>query len=90
MQADEMSAEGAACVLQGACFSWCFEESVSVKQRVLIVEDNELNRKILRELLSDEYKTLEAENGQEALDYSAAGSGGRSGKRICDSLLQSR
>ena len=68
MQADEMSAEGAACVLQGACFSWCFEESVSMKQRVLIVEDNELNREILRELLSDEYKTLEAENGQEALD----------------------
>ena len=40
---------------------------ISQKQ-ILIVEDNELNRAMLREILSDEYQVLEAENGQEALD----------------------
>ena len=38
------------------------------KKRILIVEDNELNRAILYEILSDYYFVLEAENGQEALD----------------------
>ena len=38
------------------------------KKQVLIVEDNELNRAMLSEILSGEYKVLEAENGQEALD----------------------
>ena len=38
-----------------------------MKQQILIVEDNELNRAILSELLSNDYKILEAENGQEAL-----------------------
>ena len=38
------------------------------KKQILIVEDNELNRMILSEILSDEYEVLTAENGQEALD----------------------
>lgn len=38
------------------------------QKQILIVEDNELNRAMLCEILSDDYKVLEAENGQEALD----------------------
>ncbi len=38
------------------------------KRTILIVEDNEMNREILRELLADEYEVLEAENGLEGLD----------------------
>ena len=38
------------------------------QKQILIVEDNELNRTMLSEILSDDYKVLEAENGQEALD----------------------
>ncbi|MEG1566640.1 MAG: EAL domain-containing protein [Anaerovoracaceae bacterium] len=34
---------------------------------ILVVEDNTVNRKILSKILSEEYKVLEAENGQEAL-----------------------
>ena len=37
------------------------------RKRILVVEDNELNREILREILSVEYHVLEAENGQTAL-----------------------
>ena len=37
------------------------------KKQILIVEDNEINRMILREILSDEYQVLEAENGLEEL-----------------------
>ena len=40
---------------------------ISQKQ-ILIVEDNEINRMMLSELLSSEYMVLEAENGQQALD----------------------
>ena len=39
-----------------------------MQKQILVVEDNELNRAILREMLSDSYRVLEAENGQEALD----------------------
>ena len=38
------------------------------QKQILIVEDNELNRAILCEILSDEYKVLEAENGHVALE----------------------
>ena len=44
------------------------EKCVTMKKQILVVEDNELNRAILREILSGEYRVLEAENGQEALD----------------------
>ena len=43
-------------------------------KQVLIVEDNPLNRELLCEILSDSYRTLEAENGQEALNILARGS----------------
>ena len=39
-----------------------------MKQQILIVEDNELNREMLFEILSDKYEITEAENGQEALN----------------------
>ena len=38
------------------------------KKQILIVEDNELNRMLLSEILSGEYDVLEAKNGQEALE----------------------
>ena len=38
------------------------------KKRVLVVEDNELTRELLREILCGTYEVLEAENGQAALD----------------------
>lgn len=37
------------------------------KKRVLVVEDNELNRELLSHILSQEYQVLEAENGESAL-----------------------
>lgn len=40
---------------------------MQVQKVILIVEDNEINRAILRAFLSEKYKVLEAENGQEAL-----------------------
>ena len=39
-----------------------------MQKQILIVEDNELNRAMLCEILSDGYQVLEAENGQEGLD----------------------
>ena len=38
------------------------------RQRILIVDDSEMNREILCEMLKDEFDTLEAENGKEALE----------------------
>lgn len=37
------------------------------KQRVLIVDDEEVNRVVLKEIFRDEYDTLEAADGQEAI-----------------------
>ena len=36
-------------------------------KKILVVEDNELNREILKGILSSDYEVLEAENGQDAL-----------------------
>lgn len=41
---------------------------MSRKKEILIVEDNEINREILSDILSGDYRVLKAENGQEALD----------------------
>ena len=38
------------------------------RKRILVVEDNELNRAMLCEILAEKYGVLEACNGQEALD----------------------
>ena len=38
------------------------------KQKVLVVDDSELNREILIEMLKEEFDIIEAENGKEALD----------------------
>ena len=39
-----------------------------MKRNVLVVEDNDLNREMLTEILSDDYTVLQAENGQRALE----------------------
>lgn len=38
------------------------------QKKILVVEDNKINRMMLCEILSTEYQVLEAENGQDALD----------------------
>lgn len=39
--------------------------------KVLVVDDNQLNRMMLRKILADQYDVLEAENGQQALELLA-------------------
>lgn len=39
-----------------------------LRKKILVVEDNELNRSLLCEILTSDYDVLEAENGQEALE----------------------
>ena len=51
------------------------------QKQLLIVEDNELSRDMLSEILSDEYRILEAENGQEACQYVSWNRDERSGGR---------
>jgi len=41
------------------------------KMKIMIVDDSELNREILKEMLSDEYYIEEAENGEQALEIMA-------------------
>ena len=38
------------------------------KKQILVVEDNQLNREMLMEILAEQYAVLGAENGQEALE----------------------
>ena len=42
-------------------------EALKVKQQILIVDDSEMNREIFTEMLQDDFRILEAENGEEAL-----------------------
>ena len=42
------------------------------QKKILVVEDNALNRAMLVEILADRYTTLEAENGQEAVNIVSA------------------
>lgn len=39
-----------------------------MKRKVLVVDDNELNRDLLHKILQDEYDVLEADNGKKAID----------------------
>ena len=42
---------------------------IRTKQRILIVDDSEMNRAILADMLGEGYEILEAENGLEAVAY---------------------
>ena len=39
-----------------------------LKQQILIVDDSEINREILKEILKEDYRILEAANGEECLE----------------------
>lgn len=41
---------------------------MELKKQILVVEDNQLNREMLAEILSERYIVLQAENGKEALE----------------------
>lgn len=45
-----------------------FLESRMRKYKILIVDDSEMNRSILADMLEDQYDILEAENGARALE----------------------
>lgn len=42
--------------------------TMAQKKQILIVDDNALNRSVLKAILCDQYRIVEAENGQEALN----------------------
>lgn len=42
--------------------------SEQLKQQILIVDDSEMNREILKEILKEDYRILEAANGEECLE----------------------
>ena len=42
--------------------------SEKLKQQILIVDDSEINREILKEILQEDYRILEAANGEECLE----------------------
>ena len=44
------------------------KENSAERRIILIIEDNEMNREMLTEILSGEYDVLYAENGKEGLD----------------------
>lgn len=46
----------------------CFEERYEAKKKVLVADDDGINRRVLRRILSREYQVVEACNGQEALE----------------------
>lgn len=43
-------------------------EDGKLKQQILIVDDSEMNREILKEILKEDYRILEAANGEECLE----------------------
>ena len=43
-------------------------EAEKLKQQILIVDDSEMNREILKEILKEDYRILEAANGEECLE----------------------
>ena len=45
-----------------------------VRKRIMVVEDNSLNKEMLRVILADSYDIVEAEHGQEAFDILKTGS----------------
>ena len=51
------------------------EELVEEKPQILLVDDSEMNRMMLKEILGGDYSILEAENGQECLEKMKAEAG---------------
>ncbi|WP_430472342.1 response regulator, partial [[Clostridium] symbiosum] len=41
--------------------------SIMEKQKILIVDDSEMNRSLLADILEEQYDVVEAENGVEAI-----------------------
>ena len=48
------------------------------KQKILIVDDSEINRILLRDILEDQYEITEAENGAQAVEILAKSEAKRS------------
>ena len=44
-----------------------FTDRSKIRQQILIVDDSEINRMILTEILEEDFKIIEAENGEQAL-----------------------
>ena len=44
-----------------------YEKQNQIKQRILVVDDSEMNRAILYEMLKDDFEIIEATNGQECV-----------------------
>lgn len=44
-----------------------YEKQIQIKQRILVVDDSEMNRAILYEMLKDDFEIIEATNGQECV-----------------------
>ena len=51
------------------------EKLLQEKTQILLVDDSKMNRMLLREILGDGYRILEAENGQECLEKMQAEAG---------------
>lgn len=51
------------------------EKLLQEKTQILLVDDSNMNRMLLREILGDDYHILEAENGQECLEILRAEAG---------------
>ena len=44
-------------------------EQMGMKQKILIVDDSEMNRSILADMLGEEFDIIEAVNGVEAIAF---------------------
>lgn len=44
-----------------------YEKNIQIKQKILVVDDSEMNRAILYEMLKDDFEIIEATNGQECV-----------------------
>ena len=47
---------------------WQIGESMAEKGKVLIVDDKQIERVMLKKILSDTYEVVEAENGKKAFE----------------------
>ena len=63
------------------------EELVEEKPQILLVDDSEMNRMMLTEILGDSYHVLEAENGQQAIEMIEKNSGIMYDPRVASAAL---